>query len=120
MKLQRLSRSIAAALALLALAFPAMAEPQVPDPHPPRSQAPEQPSIRACQPRAEMLDKLRLRFRETPRAVGLSSDGSVVEVTVSETGGWSIIVTQTTGISCLVAVGERWQQIDVASLGDPA
>ena len=104
MKLQRLSRSLAAALALLALAFPAMAD------------APANPVARVCQNRGEILKALKQKYGEVPRAVGLSSSGVLIEVIVAPGGSFTIVVTDPQQQTCVVAVGESFE---ILTEGDP-
>ena len=68
-------------------------------------------SAQACQPRLDLLKSLKTSHNEVPRAHGLKSTGTVVEVLWSETGSWSLIITGTNGISCIVYAGEAWELI---------
>jgi hypothetical protein len=73
----------------------------------------------ACAERALVVRKLAERFGETLRSIGLHADDAVVEVYSSETTGtWTILVTHTDGISCLLAAGQRWEQ-DVEPVAAP-
>ena len=65
-----------------------------------------------CGSRPEILKQLSSRFKEAPVALGLSRNGSVVEVLTSEDGEtWTILVSQPNGPSCLVAIGEGWEEL---------
>jgi hypothetical protein len=66
-----------------------------------------------CGDRGEILKRLEQRHEETPQALGLSSDGGVLEVLVSPSGGWTILVTYPRRPTCVVAVGEAWQALQV-------
>ena len=58
-----------------------------------------------------MLGLLAERYQERPIAVGVTSEGSLVEVLTDAKGGtWTIIVTSPEGMSCLVLSGEGWQE----------
>ena len=46
-----------------------------------------------------------------PVAMGLVSDGNVLEVATSSSGSWTIVVTLPTGLSCAVAAGEKWARL---------
>jgi len=61
-----------------------------------------------CGPRAEVLAALAARYGETPRGAGLSHDGVVVELLVAPGGGWSLLNTYPSGVSCLAGAGEGW------------
>ena len=63
--------------------------------------------------RDDMGDALK-RVDEAPVAIGLGADGQVTEVFVSEAREWSIVVTHPSGLSCVVASGEAWEQIPIA------
>lgn len=63
-----------------------------------------------CDLRPQVLEHLEGRFHEAPSAIGLTSDGRVVEVLTSAKGSWTIIVTAPDGISCLLAAGQAWEQ----------
>jgi hypothetical protein len=76
-------------------------------------------AARLCGDRDEILQRLEQRHEETPQALGLSSDGGVLEVLVSPSGGWTILVTYPKRPTCVVAVGEAWQPLQLAT-GEPA
>src|SRR5882724_6403148 len=65
-----------------------------------------------CGSRPEILKQLSKRFNEAPVALGLAKNGSVIEVLTSDDGEtWTIMVSQPNGPSCLVAVGEGWEEL---------
>jgi hypothetical protein len=65
-----------------------------------------------CGARDDFVQHLAQRHKEAPAAMGLSSNGKMVEVlTNDETGTWTIIVTNADGSACVIAAGEAWQQI---------
>ncbi len=73
----------------------------------------------ACAQRAQVVKKLAERFGETLKSIGLHADDAVVEIYSSEaTGTWTILVTHTDGMSCLLAAGQRWEQ-DVTPTAAP-
>ncbi len=61
-----------------------------------------------CGKRTAILETLSTKYGEVPIGVGLTANGSVLELVASGAGSWSIIVTDTTGTTCPVAVGEAW------------
>jgi hypothetical protein len=81
--------------------------------------SPPAEAARLCGDRDDILQRLEQRHEETPQALGLSSDGGVLEVLVSPTGGWTILVTYPKRPTCVVAVGEAWQPLQLAT-GEPA
>ncbi len=65
-----------------------------------------------CLPRKEAIRQLAKQFKEKPIGRGLSDDGNaMVELFTSEKGSWTIVVTNTKNISCLVASGQSWTAI---------
>lgn len=76
-------------------------------------------AAKLCGDRDEILERLQQRHEETPRALGLSSDGGVLEVLVSPEGGWTILVTYPKKPTCVVAVGQAWQTLQLTG-GQPA
>ncbi len=81
-------------LAFLGVAAPAAAQQQQQTP---------------CSQRTNFIDHLQGKFAEAPIAMGLVSNGSVLEVLASNNGSWTIIVTAPNGLSCAVATGESWE-----------
>ncbi|CAH2408305.1 hypothetical protein [Mesorhizobium escarrei] len=73
-----------------------------------------------CGSRPELLKQLSKRFNEAPSALGLAKDGSIIEVLTSDDGStWTIMISQPNGSSCLVAVGEGWEEVKhVATKGE--
>lgn len=64
-----------------------------------------------CSERGKFLERLASGYEEAPVAMGLASNGSVVEVLASDGGSWTIIVTTLAGRSCVVASGEAWEDV---------
>jgi hypothetical protein len=71
-----------------------------------------------CGDRHAILKSLAQRHEEQPSAVGLSADGGVLEILVAPDGGWTILVTCPKRPTCVLAVGEAWQMLQLA--GRPA
>lgn len=72
-----------------------------------------------CAPRAAILAALSQRFAETPRAMGLAGDSSVVMelFTNPKTGTWTITATNANGVTCLIASGLGFETL---TQGKPA
>src|SRR5688572_11040528 len=79
--------------AALFLIFPTIAEAQVP-----------------CAARDEIVSQITQRFKETPEANGITPDGMLLEVFVSEARSWTILLTTPQGIACIAATGENWER----------
>ena len=76
----------------------------------------------ACKPRTEAVTELKDRWGETPQLMGtMDKGGKVLEFYGNkETGTWTVIVTDITGISCLRASGEGWARVreDAPEVGE--
>lgn len=84
-----------ALIGLMLISFPAQAQPQKPP----------------CADRLVFLNHLFATYKEVPVAMGLTANGGLLEVVATESGSWTIIVTQPNGPTCGVASGVAWQQI---------
>lgn len=75
-----------------------------------------------CTKRTEVIDHLSKQYKEAPVAIGLSSNGGVVEILSSvKTNSWTMIITMPDGNTCLMAAGENWEAVKaVANLGPGA
>lgn len=59
--------------------------------------------------RAEVVTQLAARYEEAPIALGLTSDGAVLELFTAPDGStWTIVVTLPNGLSRVIATGESW------------
>ena len=67
-----------------------------------------------CLERDVLIGRLATGYDEAQVGAGLASDGSVIEIFVSETGTWTIIITTPSGRSCAVAVGIDWLESGLA------
>jgi hypothetical protein len=76
-------------------------------------------NLRICGERDLLLEQLALHHHETPQALGLGADGGVIEILVSPEGGWTMIVTYPDRPTCVVAIGEAWQMLQLTG-GQPA
>ncbi len=83
--------------------------------------APQAHAQALCGERSALVERLEREFSETPQALGLSEDGALVEIMVSPTGGWTILVTYPKRPSCVVATGEGWEsRLVPVPAGQPA
>jgi hypothetical protein len=64
-----------------------------------------------CGARMDLVRDLKKEFAEDPIAMGLARTGAMVEVFSSATGSFSILMTQPSGTSCVVATGEGWEDL---------
>ena len=101
-------RYLTAAAAGIAFAAIAASAPNI-------AQAQEVP----CGERDKILTKLGKDYAERPVSLGLSSNGTLIEVLASKSGSWTMIYTMPEGGSCVVATGQSWEDLKPAS-GRPA
>jgi len=63
-----------------------------------------------CGERDRVVERLANTYGESRQSIGLAPNNSVVEVFASsETGTWTITVTNTSGKTCLVASGQAFE-----------
>ncbi len=92
-------RFLATILLALFVAFPALAQTQ-------------------CGARDSIVASLEDRYSEVPVSMGLASNGAMIEVFASETGSFTIIITQPNGVSCMVAAGAYWEDLPARAKPD--
>lgn len=67
----------------------------------------------ACGKRADMLAQLSLRYSEKPVAMGMATNGTLVEVLASGSGdSFTILYTTAEGLTCMMAAGNNWESIN--------
>lgn len=72
-----------------------------------------------CGPRTTLVRKLIDRFGETRRGAGLVDARRALEIWASDrTGSWTVIMTRSDGIACVVASGKHWHSTRPALAGD--
>ena len=66
----------------------------------------------------ESVDKrLRDGYSEVPAGSGLAHNGTVITLYVSDKGTFTIVLTRPNGLSCLMAVGERFSLVQPKTAG---
>jgi len=66
--------------------------------------------------RTVIVKELSSGYSENPAALGLTSDGSVLELFASSEGeSWTLVVTLPNGMSRVVATGESWTPVPTAA-----
>lgn len=62
-----------------------------------------------CGDRAALVERLATKYGESLVGAGISSDGTMLEVWASEASGtWSMLMTLSENVSCLIASGGDW------------
>ena len=65
---------------------------------------------RTCAKREEINVLLSERYGEEPRSMGVSESGDAAfELFVSPGGTWTITMTTSNGLSCVMAAGKHWE-----------
>lgn len=62
-----------------------------------------------CADHDAMVKLLDKRYKEALSNYGVSGQKNIVEVYVSKAGTFTILVTRTDGVSCVVATGDNWE-----------
>ena len=78
----------------------------------------QQPQTRACTDRGAALAHLSKKYAEEPVAIGLASNGGVLEVLSTNNGQtWTILLTMPSGMACMLATGEDWERVNPTVTG---
>lgn len=65
-----------------------------------------------CAARDKVVERLASSFGETRRSIGLARNNAVMELFASDaTGTWTITITLTNGMTCLVASGQSFEAL---------
>ncbi len=76
----------------------------------------------ACGARNSVVAKLSEDYGEIRHGGGLASPTAIIEIWASEaTGTWTILKTTPNGFTCIMAVGDGWQDDagEAIATGDP-
>lgn len=67
---------------------------------------------KVCAERDSIIDKLKNKYGEAERGMGLSGSEAMIEIWSSEkTGTWTIVMTRPDGVSCVMAAGDSWTHV---------
>ena len=69
-----------------------------------------------CGDRTKIIDRLKNVYSEEPVSIGVTVNGAIIEVYVSEEGTFTVLVTNPNGSSCLISSGENWEQLPVVTV----
>jgi len=70
-----------------------------------------------CGNHDKIIEVLGNKFKETRRVMGVVNAKAVMEIFMSPQGTWTVVITDTSGLSCITASGEEWQDVPVAVAG---
>ncbi len=62
-----------------------------------------------CAKREDLIKLLGAKYSEKVANTGVTAVGHLVEVFVSDKGTWTVVSSQPTGISCILAAGSSWE-----------
>ena len=66
-----------------------------------------------CATRDMVVERLTTKYGESRQSIGMAPKGRVIEVFASqETGTWTITVTMPNGITCLMASGQSFENLE--------
>lgn len=65
-----------------------------------------------CGPHDVFAERLGTTYQEGRKGVGLTADGRILELYVSKSGTWSVLLVRTDGVACVATIGESWQALD--------
>jgi hypothetical protein len=83
----------------------------------PATQAPPQAP---CKPWKEVAQYLGEHYSEHPVAVGLQSDGSLLQVYAAQNAStWTLVSMRPDGMACLISAGKDWEKLAKPKI-DPA
>jgi hypothetical protein len=70
-----------------------------------------------CGPRDQVVKVLNAKYKESQRALGLINEKAMMEVYISPTGTWTMVITNHVGVTCILAAGESWDEMPAKALG---
>ncbi len=66
-----------------------------------------------CMPRDQIVARLESQYQEFQAAWGMANTGQLVELWATEDRDtWTLVLTHANGISCLMAAGEHWSEME--------
>lgn len=68
-----------------------------------------------CMKHDYLVSFLSEKHSEAPRALGLVADRGLMEVYVSHSGTWTIVMTTTQGVACIIAAGDTWEEQEITA-----
>lgn len=65
-----------------------------------------------CHDATEIARQLSKKYEEAPIAMGLQSNGNLLQIYTSKSQHtWTVVSTTPAGKSCIVAAGKRWETL---------
>ena len=74
-----------------------------------------------CAQHNQIVGLLEKKYSENRIAMGTVNDDRFMQLFVSPQGSWTILVTKTDGVACIVAAGNNWEKLpEIAEVGPAA
>ena len=70
-----------------------------------------------CGAHDAIANSLTNKYKEARRIMGVVNAKAVMEIFMSPQGTWTVLVTDTTGTSCIIATGQDWQEVPIEMAG---
>lgn len=70
-----------------------------------------------CASHDAVAKTLTTKFKEARRIMGVVNSKAVMEIFMSPQGTWTVVVTDTRGMACIIATGQDWQEVPVEMAG---
>ena len=65
-----------------------------------------------CGDRAKLVKILKDKYKEQPVSMGISQKSTeAFEIYASESGTWTVVMTMSNGMACVMAAGHSWQDL---------
>lgn len=70
-----------------------------------------------CAPREAVVERLKDKYAESFIGGGLQNADTLVEIWTSQTtGSFTILLTQPSGMTCIVSTGQNWNSVVAAAV----
>ena len=66
-------------------------------------------AAQTCGRHDDIAGVLGKNYHENRQAIGLSGTASLIELFVSKRGTWTMTLTNTQGVTCVIGTGDNWQ-----------
>lgn len=73
-----------------------------------------------CAKHQQLAGMLAKKYSENPVAMGTVNEDRYMQLFISRSGSWTILVTRTDGQACIVAAGQNWEKLPVLAEAEPA
>ena len=70
-----------------------------------------------CGAHDAIANSLTNKYKEARRIMGVVNARAVMEIFMSPQGTWTVVVTDTTSMACIIAAGQDWQEVPIEMAG---